>query len=215
MIDQQAQQVAEKETGRLEAFSDGVFAIAITLLVLDLHVPPINDGPEAPGLLSQLLQDWPVYLAFLISFLTILIMWINHHRLFTAIRRTDHALLVLNGLLLLGVTVVPFPTKLVAEFLGHRDQTIAVMVYNGTFVMIAIFFNMLWRYASYNNRLFDSSTDPELVRRISQQFVLGPVAYLIAFVLAIFSAPASLALSMLLALFYALPSSPLTAFFGD
>src|SRR5579872_4040697 len=92
----------DKETGRVEAFSDGVFAIAITLLVLDLKIP--SASPSA-RLADQLAKQWPAYLAFLISFSFIGIMWINHHSLFTYIRRIDHALLILNGSLLMGVTV--------------------------------------------------------------------------------------------------------------
>jgi len=95
-----------KETGRIEAFSDGVFAIAMTLLVLDLKVP--KEVGVNLSLASALLEQWPSYLAFLISFATVGIMWMNHHRLFTLIHRTDHWLLVLNGLLLLGVTRFPF-----------------------------------------------------------------------------------------------------------
>src|SRR5262249_42578260 len=98
-----------RESERLEAFSDGVFAIAITLLVLELKVPP-RDADLAAALLS----GWPSYVAFLTSFATIGIMWLNHHRLFTTIRRVDHGTLVLNGLLLLGVTALPFPTAIVA-----------------------------------------------------------------------------------------------------
>jgi TMEM175 potassium channel family protein len=99
-----------KETGRVEAFSDGVFAIAMTLLVLNIKVPTAN-----PGNLGTLLwQQWPSYLAFVISFAFIGIMWVNHHRLFVHIRRIDHMLLVLNGALLLGVTAVPFPTAVLA-----------------------------------------------------------------------------------------------------
>ena len=102
-----------KDTARTEAFSDGVFAIAITLLVLDIKVP--QELPESVRLGTALLQLWPSYLAFLTSFVTIGIMWINHHRLFTLIKRSDHWLLQLNGLLLLEDTFLPFPTAIVAE----------------------------------------------------------------------------------------------------
>src|SRR4051812_14906487 len=120
----------EKETTRIEAFSDGVFSIAITLLVLDIKVPTTQEA-DLGGLLSQLLHLWPNLLAFVASFFFILVMWINHHRLFTVIRRSDNNLMLLNGLLLLGVILVPFPTALVAEYLQHRDEAVAVIVYNG------------------------------------------------------------------------------------
>src|SRR5579884_4245879 len=117
------------ETSRIEAFSDGVFAIAITLLVLEIKVP------SGPGDLSrQLLQQWPAYLSFLISFTFIGIMWMNHHRLFTHIARSDDVLLILNLLLLLGVTIVPFPTAVLAASLGQSGQRAAVVLYNAVYV---------------------------------------------------------------------------------
>src|SRR5690348_10117444 len=102
------QEADARETARIEAFSDGVFAVAATLLVLDLKVP--HDAAGGQGLVRALAGEWPAYLAFVTSFAFIGIMWINHHRLFTLIRRSDNLLLVFNGLLLLGVTFVPFAT---------------------------------------------------------------------------------------------------------
>jgi uncharacterized membrane protein len=104
----------EKETGRIEAFSDGVFAIAITLLVLEIKVPS-HETAESSGLTSALFALYPSYLAFLASFATILVMWVNHHRIFNLIRRSDRAFLYWNGLLLLLISFVPFPTALLAR----------------------------------------------------------------------------------------------------
>lgn len=193
-----------EETGRLEAFSDGVFAIAITLLVLDLKVP--HDLPDGPSLLRALLRQWPNYIAFLTSFGTIGIMWINHHRLFTLIKRSDQALLALNGLLLLGVTAVPFTTALVAEYIQRRGDHVAAMVYNGTFTILAVVFNVLWRYASHKNRLLHPNAGPTTVNAISRAYAVGPPAYLLSFVLAWVSVPASLAMNIALAVYFALPS---------
>lgn len=193
---------AEKETGRVEAFSDGVFAIAITLLVLDLKVP---NASASTRLSESLAKQWPTYLAFLISFFFIGVMWINHHRLFTHIRRTDHTLLVFNGLLLMGVTVVPFTTALLAAYLGHPDGDVAAMVYSGAYIVIAIFFNLLWRHAATGNRLLGRSADMQAVRALTRQYLFGPVLYLICFGLAWVSVTASLALNIALALFFALP----------
>ena len=127
------------ETARIEAFSDGVFAIAVTLLILEVKIPAVG----APHLRVQLLQQWPQYVAFVLSFAFIGIMWINHHRLFNYIRHADNNLLVLNLVLLLGVTIVPFPTAVLATRLGTPDQRTAAMLYNGTYVFIAICFNFL------------------------------------------------------------------------
>ena len=115
------------ETGRVEAFSDGVFAIAITLLILEIKIPKPSDG----ALANQLLRQWPSYFAFLISFAFIGVMWINHHRLFTHIKRCNNTLMILNLLLLLGVTIVPFPTAVLATHIGFADQRTAALLYNG------------------------------------------------------------------------------------
>ena len=193
----------EKETARLEAFSDGVFAIAITLLVLELKVP--ND-PR--GLGSQLISQWPSYAAYVTSFATIGIMWLNHHRLFTLIHRVDHWLPVLNGLLLLGVSVVPFPTQLVASYLGKPGEVLATVVYGGTYVYIAIAFNLLWRYASSRHRqpplLRLPHDSPEAIA-IHQQYMMGPTIYLGATLLAFWQAKLALAVMMGLAVFFLLP----------
>ena len=193
----------EKETGRVEAFSDGVFAIAITLLILDVHVP--RDLPETKSLGDALLKQWPSYLAFLTSFALIGIMWINHHKLFTLIKRSDHLLLVFNSLLLLGATVVPFTTSLLAEYIGHSGQRVAAMVYMGNFFIIAVFFNLLWRYAAHGRRLLAHDVSEDEVRSINRSYTLGPPVYLLCFVIAYFSVPIAVGMTMALVIFYALP----------
>lgn len=190
------------ETARVEAFSDGVFAIAITLLILEIRVPPPSAGPL--GL--QLVKQWPSYLSFVISFALIGIMWINHHRLFTHIKRSNNGLLLLNMLLLLGVTFVPFPTSVLAAHLGHPDQRFAALFYNGTYVCIAIAFNSLWRYATSTRRhLLGADVDTALIDGIIHQYAYGPFFYVGCMALAWFSVPASLVANVLLACFFALP----------
>jgi uncharacterized membrane protein len=115
--DNAAERAANRsDTARLEAFSDGVFAIAITLLVLNIRVPLASEL-NGQTLFDALLQQWPAYLAYVVSFVTILLMWVGHHNMFTFIYRIDHTFLLLNGLLLMGIAVVPFPTGLLAEYL--------------------------------------------------------------------------------------------------
>jgi uncharacterized membrane protein len=190
------------ETSRIEAFSDGVFAIAITLLILEIKIPPAGGAT----LSRELLRQWPSYLSFLISFTFIGIMWMNHHRLFMHIARSDNILLILNLLLLLGVIVVPFPTAVLAMHLGEPDQRAALILYNATYVFIVVVFNLLWRYASSaERRLLAQDVDPTSVQRISRQYVLGPVFYLVCLGLSWLSVPASLTLSFALACFFALP----------
>lgn len=190
-----------KETGRIEAFSDGVFAIAITLLVLDIKVP---HAVEAGGLTPALLEQWPTYLAFLTSFAFIGIMWVNHHRMFRLIRRADHGLLLLNGLLLLGVTFVPFPTALVADYLRHPNEYVAALVFNSTYFAIAIFFNLLWWYA-YRQGLFARMVDARAAQAITRAYGVGPLLYLAAIGLALVNPTASLVFNLALAIFWALP----------
>ncbi len=191
------------ETSRLEAFSDGVFAIAMTLLVLDLKVPPATPG--GPALWPALLHQWPAYLAFVTSFATIGIMWINHHLNFTLIRRTDHTLLVLNGLLLLGVTFLPFPTALVAAYVGHPGERTAAAVYTGTFVFIALMWRFLWRYAIGGGRLLARDADPRVVEAITRAYNPAVMWYCGAFATAFVHALTSLVIIAVLAVYFALP----------
>ena len=148
-------ETGRKETGRIEAFSDGVFAVAITLLVFNLKVPQIavGDTNAVRDLGSALLSQWPSYLAFVTSFATILIMWVSHHSIFKMVYKSDSPFLFANGLLLMLVTVVPFPTALVAAYLTDPAAAMACAVYAGLFVLINIAYNLLWWTASHNRSL--------------------------------------------------------------
>lgn len=192
----------EKETARIEAFSDGVFAIAITLLVLELHVPkPAELGNGS--LLTALWHEWPSYFGFILGFFTVLIMWFNHHKLFTHIRRSDHVLPYANGFLLFFITLTPWPTALMAEYIGEPQERAAVSVFAAFFVMLAVSFNVLWRYATHKGRLLSADADLAGVRRITRMYSLGPTGYFVAFLLSFVSVPACLIVSMLLAIFFA------------
>ena len=200
----------EKETGRLEAFSDGVFAIAITLLILQIPLPDVTKN--GPSLLTLLGGQWALYLAYLVSFMTILIMWVNHHTIFRLIHRSDQLFLVLNGLLLMVITFVNYPMAILAESLQgqdlHKDglisdQKTAALFYSGTFIIIAIIYNVLWRYASHNRRLLSRSADPLIVETITRQYRFGPLFYVASFLLAFVSVWASLGLNLLLAVYFA------------
>jgi uncharacterized membrane protein len=194
------------DTGRLEAFSDGVFAVAITLLVLDLRVPTVES--VGPGdLLAALGMQWPNYLAYVTSFATILVMWVNHHTLFKLIGRADRLLMIYNGLLLLLVCVVPFTTSLVAEYATSKGANgrEAGAIYSGVFIFISIAFNLVWRYASKERRLLDGAAHQAHVDGVNRAFRFGPLAYVVALALALVFLPASLALNLALAIYYALP----------
>src|SRR5712691_5287703 len=201
----------EKNTNRLEAFSDCVFAVAITLLVLNIKVPGMDSAskPLDEDLWRQLFKEWPLLVAYVTSFATIGIMWINHHRLFTHIKRTDTGLLLLNLLLLLIIVFILVPTALLAEYIVLPIDHVAAIIYSGTNVVLAICFNLLWRYASYHNRFLGKNVDTRAVAAISRQYMFGPLLYLVAFGLAWFNTPASLVLNFMLALFFALPGRAL------
>ncbi len=196
----------EKETNRLEAFSDGVFAVAITLLVLNLKMLPDQALAKEQSFWDGLLAQMPALIAFITSFATIGIMWINHHRLFTRIKRTDTGLMLFNLLLLLVVVFIPYPTALVAQqYAVSPTQHDAALLYSGTNVILAICFNLLWRYAAFHNRLIGKDVDARSVESINRQYIFGPMLYLIAFGLAFVSVPASIIFNLLLALFFAIP----------
>lgn len=179
----------EKETGRLEAFSDGVFAIAITLLALELHVPHVDSsggGDASAALVAGLRSQWPGYLAFVTSFFTVLIMWVYHHNVFRFVHHVDTRLLFANGFLLLLVTAVPFPTAVIAEYLETPAAPAASALYSGVFVLISIAFNLLQMTAFRESTLAPAASEAE-IQRLRRSSRLGPPLYLIAFLAAPFS----------------------------
>jgi uncharacterized membrane protein len=191
-------------TTRLEAFSDGVFAIAATLLVLEFSVK----GAAGPRLGHELLQLWPSYLAYVTSFLTIGIIWINHHYCVATLARCDRVLMFLNLMLLLVVGFLPFPTKLVAQYLQQSGDQAAVLAYCATFVVMSIVYNVWWRYASGNRRLIRDDVPDSTVRAISRAFNPGVPMYALVFLIAFVSPLASVILTFAIAAFY-LPSAAL------
>ena len=196
----------EVETTRQEALSDGVFAVAITLLAFELTVPAAKTLGPHRDLASALRDQWPEYLAYGLSFATILIMWVNHHNLFRIIKRTDHLFLILNGLLLMVITAIPFATSLLATYIERPDRNAAQVVYSGLSLVMALTYFVMWHYAAWDLRLLDKKMDRRLVDTISTQFAFGPPCYIAAFVLAFISAQASLALCIVLAVFFGLPN---------
>lgn len=193
-----------RDTGRLEAFSDGVLAIVVTIIVLEIHVPPLASVDAKHSLLDQLLHQWPIYLAYVTSFLSVLVIWINHHNIFRQIRRVDQSFLVLNGMLLLFTSLIPFTTALIAEYLQHPESRTAILVYNGVFVLMALAYNRMWFHAA--RRLLAPDANPAFVRRTSRAFGIGPILYLATFALGAANTVAGLVANLALAVFYALPS---------
>jgi uncharacterized membrane protein len=193
-------------TNRLESFSDGVMAVAITLLVLGITVPNPNAHPHR-SLLYELGTHWPDYAAYAVSFVTIGIIWINHHAMIGRLRVADHAILGLNLLLLMSIAILPFATSLMAAYLKEsRGQHLAAGVYAGAFTVMAVFFALLQRHILLRKAHMLTSDLPESRRKqILRRSIRGVGPYVVATVVAILSAYASLAICAAIAVYYALP----------
>jgi len=189
--------------GRTEAFSDGVFAIAITLLVLDLHVPDAR-----PDLLGALAAQWPHYAAYAVSFLTIGIIWVNHHGFVDRLQRVNRPLLFLNLLFLLFVSVLPFPTSLLSQFLDGPQGPIAAAVYSANMAAMGVAFGAMVGYASRRRGLLAEGAAAALTRGYLVRFAFGSPVYVLAAAVAFVDTRISLALIAGLAVYYALLTPP-------
>jgi uncharacterized membrane protein len=190
------------EKGRLEAFADGVFAIAATLLIIDVTV-------HAPGseLGHAVLHAWPEYAAYIVSFVTIGIMWINHHTCMRLIDAADRTFMVINLFLLMCIAFVPFPTNLIAEHLHDSGLRAAALTYGVNLTITACFFNLFWFYAARGRRLIARDADHKLIAGISRSYIPGAPLYGAATLVAFLSPTASVALFAGIALFYVVESS--------
>jgi len=186
---------------RLEAFADGIFAIAATLLTLNLAVT------EGHPLGHELLIIWPQYAAYAISFVTIGIIWINHHTVMHQVAHVDRTFLTLSVLFLAVIAFIPFPTRLLAQHIQDDGAQAAALLYGSTLTLTAVFFNVIWRYAAWGRRLLRQDAEEKAVQGISRSYALGPPIYLAATVVAFKSPVASAALFGVLAIFYTLESS--------
>jgi len=187
------------DKGRLEAFSDGVFAVAITLLALDLEVP----GPGHGSLADQLGKSWPTYAAYVLSFFIIGIMWVNHHSLFKTFAHADRTLLFLNLTLLLFVVAVPFGTSTVAEYLreGGFDAHLAAALYAAIFFGAAVSFVAIFAWSLRDGNRH-TPLPPDAGRAALLRFAVGGFVYLGAFVVAFINAAASVAAIAAIAIYY-------------
>jgi len=211
--------VEENSTDRLLTLSDGVFAVAITLLVLDIKVPhpsAVSDGVTTPtghaattllAVFAAFLPVWPALAGYVLSFVTIGIMWTNHCVLFRYIKRNDSLLTAANSLLLLIVAFVPFVTAVLSEYLvlpAPYPQA-ATLIYAGTNCLMAVAFNLLWNHAARDYQLLDRSLDPRLFDHVTKRYRYGPLIYAICFVLGFVNVPLTLSVIALLAIYFALP----------
>jgi uncharacterized membrane protein len=193
------------DRSRLEAFSDGVFAVAITLLALDLTV----EGPGHGRLLDQLYDKWPAFLAYLISFFTIGIIWVNHHALVRSIIKVDRTLLFVNLMLLLFVVLIPFATSTEADYFPHNDQDaqLAAVLYSGVFLGMSAGFGGIFEWTLHGQRVYQP-LPPDRHWPARVRFVGGALFYVLAIVVATFNAVAAFVLIALVALYYILENTP-------
>jgi uncharacterized membrane protein len=190
------------ETARIEAFSDGIFSIAATLLVLELKPPPAH-MPFWQGMETL----WPGYVSFVLSFFFIGIMWINHHRLFVHIERADDLLMAVNLLVLLGVVFVPYPTSLMATSITSGDPVYArdvAILYNAGYLGIAVLFNLLW-FVCRQRKVLDHYLGVEYVHEATLQYAIGLVCYGACLLMTWWSVNLSLAMNAVIALWFLLP----------
>ena len=192
------------ETARLETFSDGVFAIAITLLVLLFDVPDVSGGRSLGHVLEH---QWPQYASYAVSFVTIGIIWVNHHTLFRHIVRVDRVFLFINVLFLMCVAFIPYPTSVISRYVRTDDASAAAIMYGLSLTATAICFNVLWQYAARGYRLLAADADRREVAGITRSYWPGAFLYAGATALALVSATASVVGFILLALFYVLSST--------
>jgi uncharacterized membrane protein len=200
-------EVGQRGPERLEAFSDGVFAIAITLLVLEIRVPPVPDLATPGALVAALGALWPSYLGYVISFVTVGIMWANHHNLIRLVATVSHGLILANLGLLLAVGFVPFPTALLAATLETPSAQIGVLVYAATFFGIALAFNLLWFEIRRGRGVLRSNVGERSIASITRSYRLGPPGFLIAFLAALVNPALGMLVIVALVAVYMLPSS--------
>ena len=193
------------DRSRLEAFSDGVFAVAITLLALSIAVAGPGHGP----LIDQLGSRWPAFVAYLISFFTIGIIWVNHHTLLRSVKSVDRTLLYVNLVLLLFVVLIPFTTATAAEYLTKDDwdARVAMAVYAGVFVGMSAGFGAIFEWTLHGDRVYQP-VPPERRWPARLRFVGGAGVYVAAVVLALFNAYAAFVLTGLIGVYYIAERTP-------
>lgn len=204
-----ADRVGPTGVARLEAFSDGVLAIVMTLLVLDLRVP--GAGQASDGLGHYLLRQWPSYTAYVASFLVVGIIWLNHHAVLGLLARADHGVRVLNLLLLAAVSVIPFPTALLADYTAARhsaaDQRVAVLVYGAVMIAMSVLFNLLWRRIRSHPELRHPGIALADLRTRHRRFNAGLALYPAVTLLGLLDVRIFLAGLLALAFLYLLPTA--------
>ena len=197
------------QTGRLEAFSDGVFAIAVTLLVLDITV----SAHAGQHLLRSVADLWPSYLAYVVSFATIGAAWLGHNAITDYLERTDAAFVRLNLMLLLVVSFLPFPTRLLADYIGQDSpERVAVTFYGISLLLATTLLMVLWRYAVRAHLVRPDAADEE-IQLLTERLTPGLAGYLVLIISGLFLPILAVIGYLAIALYYIIPSRRLSAGF--
>jgi len=196
---------AENSMQRVEAFSDGVFAIAITLLVIEIKVPSHSELEHA-SLTQLLLKSWPKYAAYVFSFFTIGIFWANHHHWLKLFRKSDHVFILLNVFFLMCISFLPFPTAVLGDYITNPEQKqTAVTFYTIGIFLPAIGWLIMWLYASHKKRLLNERLSPAYVRYLTRLYLISNSAYFGAIIISLINPNAAIIVTIILAFLYLFP----------
>ena len=198
--------LAETDTQRLEAFSDGIFAIAITLLIVEIKVPQVNPSEGTTSLASGLFALWPSYFAYIFSFIMIGIFWANHHYVFQVYERSDRIFKLINLFFLMFISFLPFPTAVLARYITDTQQRqTAIILYALTLFVTVLMWLFMWLYASHDHQLLNKNLDDQFIAHLTRQYTGTGVLYFLALVLSLWNSIAGLTLCVGLTLLYLLP----------
>lgn len=188
---------------RLAALTDGVFAIAITLLALEVPIPHVGDGETGQALTDALIDQWPSYAAYVVTFFLIGAYWINHHRMFNLLKGIDHRFLIFNIFFLMAIAIIPFPNAFLAEYLLEPElRGVAAAVFGLAMAVVAVWYNVVWRYAGWRMRLIKPECDSARLRQVLNSYLIGPVAYLIGVAFSFFAPVVSLVIYAIIPIGY-------------
>ena len=194
----------EISKSRIEMLTDGIFAIVMTLLVLEIAVPQLTHSEVAAGELpKRLLELWPVIYSYALSFIILGFFWINHHDQFFYIKRGNRVFVWITIFHLMFIAFIPFSTALLGEY---TDQQISVVIYGINIAVAGFWAAVQWWYAAKNHRLIDPDLDPNFITIMSRRSVIGTIVYLIAAALSFFSTTVSLVLYIVIPIYYLIPA---------
>jgi uncharacterized membrane protein len=199
-----AETIAERKlgVGRLEALTDGVFAIAITLLAIEIGVPHV-ESTNGADLRSAILDQWPSYAAYAVTFFLIGAYWLNHHRMFRLLTGITHRFVLLNIFFLMAIAIIPFPNAVLAEYLADPDlRGVAAALYGAAIIALAVMFNLVWWYVARHRSLLRPDCDLASLRRVLRSYVIGPVGYAVGLALSFIQPLIALAIYVAMPLGY-------------